>query len=695
MFCDFCINAKIPGDKSAFIKDCGNLKLETLKKHETSSNHISAANKYANEKEPTKAPAFIAKMSLNKAVYDKLAIIFRTVHAINIQAQPARDYLWMNELDTMKGILDSGTRYTTNEHKCVEFASAIADIQRQDIQDRLSGCKFISVIVDGSMDSSSTDNEMVYIQGCQKGTIATHFISCCQVERGTASQILEAIKKATETVMEWDDFQKKLVALGSDGASVMLGKNNGVIALLQKIQPATVAVHCSGHRLELAYKDAIKKVAVAEKVVTLLSGLYYIYRNSALNRTNFKNAFQCLGLKKLIPTRAGGTRWVGHTLHALGNFLNGYPALRLHLEQLATSRERSDSKSKAVGFVKLLRSKEIISTALFLKDILTVLHKVSLKFQEEGSVVADVSLTMKTALKCVESLGVNDGPCLQKLSDFETCKNPCAGATTRDTYKLSGDNSISTNERRKLISLLCKNLETRFEDTNDGLISSTSVANFKIWPDKEEQVKEFGNKMVKDLVEHYVNHFENPDQVIAEWPLLRTAIFEIFAKQFETLTWQQVNRRFEREYPHALGLFDLILSIPATSSACERGFTHMKLIKSNRRTHLWEKQLSNCLMIKPEGPSIKEFNPDRAINLWFERGHRRPGKSDPKGNKVEEQVLGSETSTVSDDVDADDVEMNNMYELVQKADDSDYGSDYNTDDDDENEEEIFEMIAKY
>ena len=42
--------------------------------------------------------------------------------------------------------------------------------------------------------------------------------------------------------------------------------------------------------------------------------------------------------------------------------------------------------------------------ALFLQDILLVLHKVSLKFQEEGSVVADVSLTIKTALTRIKAL---------------------------------------------------------------------------------------------------------------------------------------------------------------------------------------------------------------------------------------------------------------------------------------------------
>ena len=69
MFCDFCIKAKIPGDKSAFIQGCTNLKLETIKKHEGSNNHLLAANKHANEKEPTKAPAFIQSYVLCSEMY--------------------------------------------------------------------------------------------------------------------------------------------------------------------------------------------------------------------------------------------------------------------------------------------------------------------------------------------------------------------------------------------------------------------------------------------------------------------------------------------------------------------------------------------------------------------------------------------------------------------------------------------------
>ena len=62
------------------------------------------------------------------------------------------------------------------------------------------------------------------------------------------------------------------------------------------------------------------------------------------------------------------------------------------------SKEKSDSKSKAVGFQKLVQSHDVIAMALFLQDILTALHKVSLKFQQDGSVVADISLCIKTTL---------------------------------------------------------------------------------------------------------------------------------------------------------------------------------------------------------------------------------------------------------------------------------------------------------
>ena len=98
---------------------------------------------------------------------------------------------------------------------------------------------------------------------------------------------------------------------------------------------------------------------MAEKVLTLLTRVYYMYRNSHLNRTNLKNSFRCLSINIKLPTWAGGTRWVGHILRALEHFLDGYPVFWLYLGQLAASKEKSDGKAKVIGFLKLLRSQDI------------------------------------------------------------------------------------------------------------------------------------------------------------------------------------------------------------------------------------------------------------------------------------------------------------------------------------------------
>ena len=106
-----------------------------------------------------------------------------------------------------------------------------------------------------------------------------------------------------------------------------------------------------------------------------------------------------------------------------------------------------------------------------------------------------------------------------------------------------------------------------------------------------------------------------------------------FSKKFERLAWQQVNTRFGKEYNNVLSLFDLILTIPGTSTACERGFSHMKVITSDKQTLMKEATLSNSMKIKLEGPSIKQFNPDVAIYLWFNRCSRRPATEGSQENK--------------------------------------------------------------
>ena len=84
-----------------------------------------------------------------------------------------------------------------------------------------------------------------------------------------------------------------------------------------------------------------------------------------------------------------------------------------------------------------------------------------------------------------------------------------------------------------------------------------------------------------------------------------------------------------------------------------KAFLRMKLVKSCR-TLQSEATLSNSLMIKLECPGVEEFNPDDAIEVWFNKCIRRPGTSMTTDNYVdctEAQVEGEATQQ------KDDVEM--------------------------------------
>ena len=89
-----------------------------------------------------------------------------------------------------------------------------------------------------------------------------------------------------------EDRKKKLVGFGCDGASVMVGKKGGVSAFLTQLQPSCITVHCFAHRLEPAYKDAMKENKLYNSCIVLLMGLYYFYHNSPKLRQNLKQSFQ-------------------------------------------------------------------------------------------------------------------------------------------------------------------------------------------------------------------------------------------------------------------------------------------------------------------------------------------------------------------------------------------------------------------
>ena len=82
------------------------------------------------------------------------------------------------------------------------------------------------------------------------------------------------------------------------------------------------------------------------------------------------------------------------------------------------------------------------------------------------------------------------------------------------------------------------------------------------------------------------------------------------------ITWPEINKKYKSVCSNALDVIDLILALPASSAECERGFSLMKLIKTDRRNKLSIRHMTQVMRIKLQSASIEDFDPTPAIHLW-------------------------------------------------------------------------------
>ena len=80
-------------------------------------------------------------------------------------------------------------------------------------------------------------------------------------------------------------------------------------------------------------------------------------------------------------------------------------------------------------------------------------------------------------------------------------------------------------------------------------------------------------------------------------------------------TLATVNRMLRHWCPDVLDLFFALLTIPATTADCERGFSVMNQVKGDWRSCLKGETLSDLLKTQLCSPDIKDFDPTKAIDI--------------------------------------------------------------------------------
>ncbi|KAM9138939.1 sperm flagellar protein 2-like [Pangshura tecta] len=619
MFCALCRkhNVNLGENIHNFCSGTDIFKLEFINVHHSSEAH-AWANCMEAASSATGDQASTEQMlkSMNKVTLGRIENIFRTCHAIAKCGRPFTDLDWMCKLDDMKGV-DIGSMFR-NDKSARTFIHYIAEVERRALKEKLEKCKFFSLISDGVADNAIKEGAVVYIRFASEGKVHCQIVGVQSVDKSDPSTIKNAIVKTLQINLQVNlssqDWSRKLVGFGSDGADVMVGENNGVAKLLKEIQPCVQSVHCFAHRLELAYKGALKSIQLYTTLSGLLQNIYYFYHNSPLNKSNLKSTYETLKLRPAIPSRIGGTRWLSRLQTALQILLKGYPAILLHMNKMQGDPSASNHQ-KAKCLLKLLLKMEVVKFSHFLLDIINVLNILSRVTQDRNSSIADIFATIQSTLETLQMYKTRSGP-KERLVD---------AVTHFHGHQLVGNENILP-VRTKVLSNLVRRLHDCFCDASQDVLRATTIGSFKLWPDKIKQ--EFGEREVSILTKHYEPILEGAnvkvDEVDTEWSMLKLELYDRF-QNIRSLTWDSVNSDYSHKYPNILMLVDLILTLPANSAEAERGFSQMKLTMMQLHSKGMSESVTDLMIIQLNSPDIKKFDPEKAIHLWNSawQRHRR------------------------------------------------------------------------
>lgn len=199
--------------------------------------------------------------------------------------------------------------------------------------------------------------------------------------------------------------------MGSDGASVNIGKKGGVAALLRREVPHVIDFHCLPHRLELALLEMQKSCKLVSTIYDVLQLIWKTYHFSPKSMRELQSIGTELGVNVLKPTQVRGTRWLPHISRALkvlvtpGKDGSGhYSIVVYHMDHLSTTSKNADIKGRAKFVAEKMRSVEFAAFCHFLADMFAIIAKLSLKMQRNDLILPVAVSSIRETVANVESL---------------------------------------------------------------------------------------------------------------------------------------------------------------------------------------------------------------------------------------------------------------------------------------------------
>jgi len=185
---------------------------------------------------------------------------------------------------------------------------------------------------------------------------------------------------------------EKLIVISIDGASSMVGCENGFVALLKNDLPNLIGPHCIANHEALATSDASKKIPKFLYVKKITNKVYLWVRNLAKRNNELVALLEIMKLESLQVLQIHGIRWLsrGQVVERLVTLM---PAI-LSLWKKERKKEFMVSYKSRIFSVQFCLS--------MFADVLMELNSLNKKFQKDKVDITYLVITIDHTLNTLK-----------------------------------------------------------------------------------------------------------------------------------------------------------------------------------------------------------------------------------------------------------------------------------------------------
>ena len=365
---------------------------------------------------------------------------------------------------------------------------------------RIQKSPYVGLMLDESLDIAVQKKLVLFFKILVEGKSKIEFAANVEVKDGKAETIYAAVLKYLE---ESNVPVKKLSGLGTDGASVMTGRVNGLAVRLQQVNGKIVAVWCVAHKLALVAHWAAKAVPYLVQYEEIVIGIYNFFQYSAVRYNKLKELKNLMNQKVKRFKKPTQVRWLS-TFEAVEAIYSAWTLLILSLEHEAASNN-SEGAAKARGMVRKIKSFVFLATTCFLRDVLGLITKCSKVFQKDIIDIDQMQTMLEATVAAIKDMKENPGGHLEELmSHMET--NDCEHRGTRVGDFTEAQKNRFNGIKDKMIDNIVAQVEERFPENDMKVLKDlNTVLNPAKLPNTAIGIRNHGNESLERLIERYAS----------------------------------------------------------------------------------------------------------------------------------------------------------------------------------------------